>query len=322
MNGGADEVNDFGEELCLDSLSVISICYSNKKIGIAHFNQLNNEIQTDCVQVSLDDTAEVLENIKIHTNPTLILVHPSIVQNTPFLQLLISKNRIDNEEYENAGDQEAADVYRYLSLKTSCWNANNAMSFICTSLLINGVNDAGAVQDQKTNYLKLISVIDLENPHILQSLGALVSYLHGNAVNLAGGLVRVAKLSVMQQQRYLQMDTNTFRSLQVFTDEIHPNLIKGGKNKEGFSLFSLIDRTRSLPGREKLKEWMSRPLCDLSKICLRQDGVAMVVRTKNIDFVSSLCKHMRHVHSMPKALLKIKKAQVSCNSVDRILLSL
>ena len=44
------------------------------------------------------------------------------------------------------------------------------------------------------------------------------------------------------------------RSLQIFSEDYHPNVIKGvGRSKEGFSLFGLFDRTKSLPGRQKLR---------------------------------------------------------------------
>ena len=50
-----------------------------------------------------------------------------------------------------------------------------------------------------------------------------------------------------------------------------------GKNKEGYSLFSLFDRTKSHPGREKLKDWMMKPVRELSIISHRQYGIGLGV---------------------------------------------
>eukprot|EP01041_Mallomonas_annulata_P008542 gene8542-17619_t len=52
---------------------------------------------------------------------------------------------------------------------------------------------------------------------------------------------------------------------------------------------------------------MLRPFCDRSRILDRQNGIAMAVRSGNMDFVSDVCKLMRKVHDIPRLLLRIKK---------------
>ena len=41
----------------------------------------------------------------------------------------------------------------------------------------------------------------------------------------------------------------------------------------------------------------------------RQSGVALVVRPQNRDFITEVTKQMRHVHDIPKLLLKFKKGE-------------
>ncbi|CAN0266134.1 unnamed protein product, partial [Hapterophycus canaliculatus] len=43
-----------------------------------------------------------------------------------------------------------------------------------------------------------------------------------------------------------------------------------GRSKEGFSLFGLFDRTKSMSGRRCLKEWMLKPLHNIAAISARQ----------------------------------------------------
>lgn len=43
-----------------------------------------------------------------------------------------------------------------------------------------------------------------------------------------------------------------------------------GRSKEGFSVFGLFDRTRSVSGRRCLKQWMLKPLHDIHAITARQ----------------------------------------------------
>ena len=47
---------------------------------------------------------------------------------------------------------------------------------------------------------------------------------------------------------------------------------------KGYSLFNLFDRTKSFPGRERLKEWMHKPVRDINIITDRQNGIALAVR--------------------------------------------
>lgn len=65
-----------------------------------------------------------------------------------------------------------------------------------------------------------------------------------------------------------------------------------GRSKEGFSVFALLDRTKSLPGRKRLKyiacfyqsdvifsrSWFNAPYSSAELIVDRQRGVAMTVK--------------------------------------------
>ena len=87
-------------------------------------------------------------------------------------------------------------------------------------------------------------------------------------------------------------------------------MIKGvGRSKEGFSLFGLFDRTKSLPGRQCLRQWMLAPFCDRERILRRQDGVALIVRPENREFVGEITRLMKHIHDIPRILLRIKKVE-------------
>lgn len=65
-----------------------------------------------------------------------------------------------------------------------------------------------------------------------------------------------------------------------------------GRSKEGFSVFALLDRTKSLPGRKRLKyavcfylsdvmlsrSWFNAPYSSTELILDRQRGVTMTVK--------------------------------------------
>jgi DNA mismatch repair protein MSH5 len=164
----------------------------------------------------------------------------------------------------------------------------------------------------RRSYLQLVSAIDLESTQLKQSMGALLNYLQTNIFNMDDGMIMVSDVRQLDLISYLRIDSSSFRALQIFTEEKHPEVIKGvGRSKEGFSLFGLFDRTRSLPGRQCLKEWMMKPFCDKERISSRQDGVAMTTRSTNLDFVTDISKLMRKIHDIPRMLLRIKKVEAT-----------
>lgn len=76
-------------------------------------------------------------------------------------------------------------------------------------------------------------------------------------------------------------------------------------------MFSLLDRTSSLPGRNRLRDWMARPLCDLQAISKRQQAVALMARTDQTDFIQTLSGHLKHLHDLPRLLMRIKKVEAN-----------
>jgi DNA mismatch repair ATPase MutS len=53
-----------------------------------------------------------------------------------------------------------------------------------------------------------------------------------------------------------------------------------------------------------LRGWLSTPFYSRDKILERQDGVEMVTRSCNAEFVGDLVKLLRHTHDLPKLLLR------------------
>ena len=64
-------------------------------------------------------------------------------------------------------------------------------------------------------------------------------------------------------------------------------------------------------GRQKLKDWMSKPLFDIHKIKHRQDGVSIFVRSTNGDVVKNISGFLKHVSDIPRLILRIKKVESS-----------
>ena len=131
----------------------------------------------------------------------------------------------------------------------------------------------------KENVARLSVCLELDNRPIVSAMGALLHFLRSDIFTLDSGHVTVADMQPLVVDEYLRIDSATFKSLQIFCEgsyacmsviccdmresfpqqfcccmhttceDQHPLLFKEkGRSKEGFSLFSLLDRTVSLPG--------------------------------------------------------------------------
>jgi hypothetical protein len=146
------------------------------------------------------------------------------------------------------------------------------------------------------NYFLISSVIDIDNNQLKSSLGALLTFMSTNLFQLDNGKIHVADLQLLKLSDYLKLDDMTYNALQIFTQDIHPNVIKEcSKNKEGFSLFTLFDRTRSLLGRQILKNWMKQPFNNLEKINNRLDAIDLVTDPDNRELVNNVVKLLRRI---------------------------
>lgn len=162
-------------------------------------------------------------------------------------------------------------------------------------------------------YNLLTRTVEIDKIQIRQSLVALITYLKESIFQyLLDDRIIINDILPFPDHSYLQMDMNSFRALQIFCEDIHPNWIRGkGKNKEGFSIFALFDRTKSLIGRKKLREWMLKPFVNRDKILSRHVGIDFTIQELNREYVKLISQQLKHFSDISQVLVRIKKAQSS-----------
>ena len=280
-------------ELVDDARTIFAVCYVQGKIGLACFDEVTNEIMTDAVAVGLEDIEDLFTKLKMLTKPAIFVVHPTFVANQGLLDLLLA-------------DADGLPYYQHVVSKSQNWNAAAALDLLCTKLTIRGQESVS----KRNTYLQLAAAIDIVSEQVKMAMGALLHYMSAHLFNMDDGNVVIAGVKPLPNLSLCRIDTNSFLALQIFAQEHHPNVIKGvGRSKEGFSLFGLFDRTKSLPGRQCLRQWMLAPFCDRERILRRQDGVALIVRPENREFVGEITRLMKHIHDIPRILLRIKKVE-------------
>ena len=166
---------------------------------------------------------------------------------------------------------------------------------------------------QPSRYHSLASVVNFDSPSLVKALGALLNYLQSTIFRLEeGSTVTIHAIRYCECSKYMRIDPTTLQALHIFATEHHPLIAKGqGKEKEGYSLFTLLDRTRSKIGKQCLREWMSKPLLDPVEIKKRHDGINLFLKPVFSAPVSNLLKSLQLVGAVDKILLRMQK----CHSV-------
>jgi Mismatch repair ATPase (MutS family) len=193
-----------------------------------------------------------------------------------------------------------------------------------TDLSAGGIDAVPGLMDSRpsSKYHSIASIVNFDSTCLLRALGSLLCFLQGSVFRLEeGNTITVNSINYARSSQYMRIDKDTLHSLHIFSTEHHPLTgAKGsGKDKEGFSLFTLLDRTKSKMGRECLKEWMMKPLLDPASIRERQNGVALFLHPFCRETSGNLLNHLSKVGAVDKIIQKMQK----CHSVpmDFIVLS-
>jgi hypothetical protein len=169
-----------------------------------------------------------------------------------------------------------------------------------------------------TNHFhSLASMIDFDSPTLVRALSSLLIYLRNTAFRLEEGFtVTVNNLRrCAAPESFLRLDESTLRTLRIFATDRHPLVVANGggggndrnRSKEGFSLFALLDRTRSKAGRERLRRWMAQPLRDVAGIRQRHVGIELFLHPESRPAVSLLTDQLSAVGNMDSILLRMQR---------------
>jgi hypothetical protein len=166
---------------------------------------------------------------------------------------------------------------------------------------------------QVSHYHALASIVDFDCKAQVQAVGSLLSFLQTTMFQHAeGGIVFVNDVRQLRTSSFMKIHADAMTSLHIFRTEHHPlGMAKGGSAgnaKEGCSLFSLLDRTRTHAGRLRLREWMLKPLLSIEDIQRRQDGVELLLRAEFQPAAGKLSELLRHVGGVSKILNRIQKS--------------
>ena len=341
-----------------DSMTCMAVVEEGSQIAFACYNEESNDILLEQSYANGHDTEQVVERFLAVARPNLILVGNKIVANAGLLYVLtrpapLVEGQSQQQEGSTNAQQSATAGTSYRSekdrtapyrlLKTSAFDLRRCRTLILGKLRVLSLirrqqrtHHSGDPSRERrfgnapwsgqqvfgvSTYHSLASVIDFDSTVQVRALGALLSFLQSTIFRLEeGDTVTVNSINQAKTAMFMRINASALRALHIFATEHHPLMAKGyGHTKEGFSLFSLLDRTKSKVGRQRLKEWMLKPLLDRNAISRRQDGVELFLRPEFQTSVGMLLNLLEKIGPVDRILVRMQK----CNAapMDFVVLS-
>uniref|UniRef100_A0A8C9WWZ5 MutS homolog 5 n=1 Tax=Sander lucioperca TaxID=283035 RepID=A0A8C9WWZ5_SANLU len=102
------------------------------------------------------------------------------------------------------------------------------------------------------------------------------------------------------------IDRDTYSVLQIFKSELHPSVYKlHSGEKEGLSLYGILNRCRCKFGSKLLRQWFLRPTLDLAVLHRRQEVIRFFTSPRNSDALSTLQSSLRNISNIPTLLRRM-----------------
>ena len=157
-------------------------------------------------------------------------------------------------------------------------------------------------------------------PLAIRAAGAIVDYLGRNQ---KAALAQLTSLHTYSTASYMVLDPQTRRNLELF---------EGGRwGAKTWSLFSMLDGTRTSMGGRLLRRWLGQPLLDIEELFRRQEAVAWFHRsalrrgrvTSVLELVSDverLINRVRGYTASPRDLLALGNSLKAASGFKEILM--
>eukprot|EP01022_Parablepharisma_sp_SALTPOND_P016390 TRINITY_DN238_c0_g1_i2.p1 TRINITY_DN238_c0_g1~~TRINITY_DN238_c0_g1_i2.p1 ORF type:complete len:823 (-),score=89.00 TRINITY_DN238_c0_g1_i2:5026-7494(-) len=154
--------------------------------------------------------------------------------------------------------------------------------------------------------VRIRNFIELDKKQSISALGGLLSYLETIS---SDNKIKIKAVDEIASSGRVMISYKSLRDLQVFSEDLHPSLIKGkGRSKEGLSLFSLLDFTATVQGRHKLQHLLMSPLTDLTRICERHKVIQFFLDMNDPEILEEIISLLRHVAELEKIVTKFALA--------------
>eukprot|EP00170_Pyropia_yezoensis_P004465 contig_18276_g4478 len=119
----------------------------------------------------------------------------------------------------------------------------------------------------------------------------------------------------------MRVSGSTLQALHVFKSQAHPRMLGAGRSKEGLSLFSRLNRTKSGGGARLLRSWIQAPSTSVSVIRDRQRAVKALANPANCGLAHTLSRALKNVKSVATIVSRVRTVRDTCRDWRNLLCS-
>lgn len=144
-------------------------------------------------------------------------------------------------------------------------------------------------------------------------MGALLRYIEEKRVGVeledpATVPVPIMQIDVSQMKDLMLVSRNTYSALQIFRSESHPSAVKRGGQKEGLSLFGVLNRCKSRIGAKRLRSWFLQPLRNPVVLSSRQDAIEFLCT--HPELLDDVRMSLARFTDAEKLISKMRKSEI------------
>ncbi|KAM9310002.1 mutS protein homolog 5 [Pholidichthys leucotaenia] len=169
---------------------------------------------------------------------------------------------------------------------------------------------------EKMSYLS--SCISFNPSLMLRAVGALLKCLDRRRVGVeledSSVAVPILTFHAYTLKGVVYIDQDTYSVLQIFKSELHPSVYKlHSGEKEGLSLYGILNQCRCKFGSKLLRRWFLRPTQELAVLHRRQEVIHFFTSPRNSDTLKTLQSLLRNIRNIPTLLrhMSLSHAKVS-----------
>jgi DNA mismatch repair ATPase MutS len=309
-------------------LKCICIYEEGRQIAWACFDESNNEILMD--DLLSNDSEGLIYGFMNILKPNLILIGAKTASNSALLDFLTCCNHEDILHTDDNVNENEKHGTPYKILKSSAFDLKQCKALILTKLRILSLFRTQKLMENhtqlfdngiSTTYHSVASIIDFDSSVLVRAVGALLNYLQSSIFRMEeGSTITINNIRYLPSKSFMRIDQTTMSALHIFHTEHHPIMAKGQSHtKEGYSLFTLLDRTKSPMGGQCLKDIMLRPLLDIHEIKKRQDIIQFFVDSEHVASCASMIEDLlSRVGAVDKIILRMQKCHSNAADLIRL----